>query len=300
MPQRAFSQLSSAPAIRRAGLFGLGAAFCFALMGVAIKFAAAELNNAMVVFLRNAFGLLALSPVLLRHGASKLRTQRLGMHVARCVIGLSAMYCFFFAIAHMPLAEAMLLNYSTPLYVPFIAWLWLQERPSARLVPVVLVGFVGVSLILRPSNPAAAGWVGLVGLASGVMAAGAFVAIRRLARTEPAVRIVFYFTALSLLISLLPLPWMWQQPDARALLLMAMAGACATLAQICLTRAYALAPAAQVAPFNYLVVVFAALWGWLIWNERSDGLSILGALIVVGSSLLALRQRDEAQGPEQK
>lgn len=293
MPQRALSDLSSSPSIRHAGMFGLAAAFCFALMGVAIKFAATELNNAMVVFLRNAFGLVALSPVLLRHGWERLRTERFGMHVARCVIGLSAMYCFFFAIAHMPLAEAMLLNYSTPLYVPFIAWLWVQERPSTRLIPIVVVGFVGVSLILRPSNPATAGWIGLIGLASGVMAAGAFVAIRRLARTEPAVRIVFYFTALSLGISIVPLLWLWQQPSAHALLLMAAAGACATLAQVCLTRAYALAPAAQVAPFNYLVVVFAAFWGWIIWNERSDVWSMIGALLVVGSSLLALRQRDE-------
>ena len=291
MPQRAEVHVSHTASIRQAALFGLGAALCFSLMGVAIKFATVELNNAMVVFLRNAFGLLALSPMIMRNGWARLRTERIGMHLLRCIIGLSAMYCFFFAIANMPLAEAMLLNYSTPLYVPFIAWLWLQERPSAQLIPVVTVGLIGVGLILRPSNPAAAGWVGFVGLASGIMAAGAFVAIRRLTRSEPAVRIVFYFTALSLLISAGVLPWMWQQPSASALGLMAAAGLCATLAQICLTRAYALAPAAQVAPFNYLVVVFAALWGWLLWQERSDGLSILGAILVITSSLLALRQR---------
>ena len=272
-------------------MFGLGAALFFSLMGVAIKFATVELNNAMVVFLRNAFGLLALSPMLMRTGWARLRTKRVGMHLARCLIGLAAMYCFFFAIAYMPLAEAMLLNYSTPLYVPFIAWLWLQERPNAQVIPIVVVGLLGVALILRPSNPAAAGWVGYVGLASGVMAAVAFVAIRRLTRSEPAVRIVFYFTALSLLISAAVLPWMWQQPTSSALGLMAAAGMFATLAQICLTRAYALAPAAQVAPFNYLVVVFAALWGWLLWQERSDGLSLVGAVLVIASSLLALRQR---------
>ena len=279
--------------IRAAALFALLAAFSFSLMGVAIKLAALELNNPMIVFLRNAFGLLALSPWLLKNGHKPLRTDRFSMHLTRCLIGLSAMYCFFFAIAHMPLAEAMLLNYSTPLYIPFIAWIWLQERPHPRLIPIVLVGFVGVSLILRPSNPAAAGWVGLLGAASGVMAAAAFVAIRRLSRTEPALRIVFYFTALSLLISSLPLLWFWQSPSAHACMLMAFAGSTATLAQIALTRAYSLAPAAQVAPFNYLVVVFAALWGWLLWSERSDALSMLGAALVVGSSMLALRQRNK-------
>lgn len=261
-------------------------------MATAIKLAATELNLAMIVFLRNAFGLLALTPWLLRQGAGRLRTAHPGLHVLRCLIGLSAMYCFFFAIAHMPLAEAMLLNYSTPLYIPFIAWLWLGERPHPRLLPIVLIGLLGVSLILRPEPSGVAGWVGLVGLAAGIMAAGAFVAIRRLSRTEPSLRIVFYFTTISLGVSLIPLGWLWQTPSWHALGLMAAAGGFASLAQLALTRAYSLAPAAQVAPFNYLVVVFAGLLGWLLWQEQPDSFGLLGTGLVIGSSLLALRQKN--------
>ncbi len=267
------------------------AAASFSLMGAAIKQAALDLNTPMVVFLRNVFGLIALAPWLLRQGAVSLRTQRPGMHLARCAIGLSAMYCFFYAIAHMPLAEAMLLNYSTPLYVPLIAWLWLRERPSIALLPVILIGFIGVSLLLQPAGDATVGAAGWIGLAAGVLAAAAFVAIRRLSRSEPPVRIVFYFTLLGLGASLLPLPWFWQAPSPVALALMAVAGLFATGGQMALTRAYSLAPAAQVAPFNYLVVVFAALLGWLIWQERPEALSLFGAALVIGSSLLALRQR---------
>ncbi len=277
--------------IRQAGLFALAAAASFSLMGAAIKQAALDLNTPMVVFLRNVFGLIALTPWLLRQGAVSLRTARPGMHLARCAIGLSAMYCFFYAIAHMPLAEAMLLNYSTPLYVPLIAWLWLGERPGLRLLPIILVGFVGVSLLLMPEADARMGSASWIGLAAGVLAAAAFVAIRRLSRSEPAVRIVFYFTFLGLLVSLLPLPWYWQPPPVNSLGYMAVAGLFATGGQVALTRAYSLAPAAQVAPFNYLVVVFAALLGWLIWQEQPEALSLLGAALVIGSSLLALRQK---------
>ncbi len=277
--------------IRQAGLFALAAAASFSLMGAAIKQAALDLNTPMVVFLRNVFGLIALTPWLLRQGAVSLRTVRPGMHLARCAIGLSAMYCFFYAIAHMPLAEAMLLNYSTPLYVPLIAWLWLGERPGLRLLPIILVGFVGVSLLLMPEADARMGSASWIGLAAGVLAAAAFVAIRRLSRSEPAVRIVFYFTFLGLLVSLLPLPWYWQPPPVNSLGYMAVAGLFATGGQVALTRAYSLAPAAQVAPFNYLVVVFAALLGWLIWQEQPEALSLLGAALVIGSSLLALRQK---------
>lgn len=278
-------------ALQRAAAFALLAAASFALMGSLIKFATAELNNPMVVVLRNAFGLLVLAPWLFRHPLNRLATARPGMHLLRCVIGLSAMYCFFFAIGELPLATAMLFNYATPLYVPLIAWLWLGEKPAWRLLPIVLLGFAGVALILRPGGDSFADWAGLVGLGAGVLAAAAFVSIRRLSRTEPPLRIVFWFTSLSLGLSLLPLFWAWQTPSAGALGLMAGAGLCASGGQLALTRAYSLAPAAQVAPFNYLVVLFAAGLGWLIWQEVFDPLSIIGALLVIGSSLLALRRR---------
>lgn len=284
-------RLEGYSAIVRAGMYALLAALIFSLMGAAIKQASQELETPMVVFLRNAFGLLALLPWLLKAPGLSLRTQRPGLHILRCVIGLSAMYCFFFAIAHLPLAEAMLLNYATPLYVPLIAWLWLGEIPRRSLFPIVLLGFCGVAVLLQPGAGDSTGWAGMIGLAAGVMAAGAFVAIRRLSSSEPALRIVFYFTSLSLCVSLIPLPWAWQTPSSQALLLMACAGVLASLAQLALTRAYSLAPAAQVAPFNYTVVLFAACWGWWLWAETPDRYSVLGALMIIASSLLALRQK---------
>lgn len=278
-------------ALHLAALHALGAALCFALMGAAIKLAGAELNTAMVVFLRNAFGLVALTPWLWRAGFSRLSSRRPLMHLARCVIGLSAMYCFFFSISHLPLAQAMLLNYCTPLYIPLIAWLWLKERPSIHLLPIVLIGLTGIAVMLRPGSPTGISLFALVGVTSGVLAAGAFVAIRRLSRTEPSLRIVFWFTSLSLVISATPLPWQWQTPSLGALLIMAAAGGLASLAQVALTRAYSLAPAAQVAPFNYLVVLFAGVLGIVFWQEHFDVMTVIGALLVIGSSLLALRIR---------
>lgn len=278
-------------ALHLAALHALAAALCFALMGAAIKLAGTELNTAMVVFLRNAFGLVALTPWLWRAGFSRLSSRRPLMHLTRCMIGLSAMYCFFFSISHLPLAQAMLLNYCTPLYVPLIAWLWLKERPSMQLLPIVLIGLTGIAVMLRPGSPTGISLFALVGVTSGVLAAGAFVAIRRLSRTEPSLRIVFWFTGLSLVISATPLPWQWQTPSLGALLIMAAAGGLASLAQVALTRAYSLAPAAQVAPFNYLVVLFAGVLGIVFWQEHFDLMTVIGALLVVGSSLLALKIR---------
>src|SRR5690242_16730481 len=95
----------------------------FAAMGALVKRATAELPNEMVVFFRSAFGLVALAPWLARRGAPSLRTERLAAHIGRSLIGLASMVCFFYAIAHLPLADAVLLNYSAPLFIPFVAWL---------------------------------------------------------------------------------------------------------------------------------------------------------------------------------
>lgn len=278
--------------LRGGAVFAIAAALAFAAMGAMIKFASAELPNTMVVFLRNGFGLLMLAPWLLRPGLRGLATQRPLAHLLRAAVGLSAMYCFFYAIARMDLAGAVLLNYSQPLFIPFIAWLWLRERPPARLFPAVAIGFAGVALILKPD----AGMVslpGLIGLASGLLAATAMVAIRRMADTEPTTRIVFYFTVFGTLISAVPAAVTWQTPGAAAWLAMFGAGSLATAGQLLLTRAYTLAPAAHVGSLIYAAVIFAAAFGWLFWNEMPDLLDAAGTALVIlaGTIVVFVRRR---------
>lgn len=279
--------------LHRGAAYAIAAAAAFAAMGAMIKFASAELPNTMVVFLRSAFGLLMLGPWLLRPGLAGLATRRPLAHLLRAAVGLSAMYCFFYAIPRLNLASAVLLNYSQPLFIPFIAWLWVKERPPARLFPAVAVGFAGVALILKPD----AGMVslpGLVGLASGVLAATAMVAIRRMADTEPTTRIVFYFTVFGTLISAAPAAATWQAPSALAWLVMLAAGAFATAGQLLLTRAYTLAPAAHVGSLIYAAVVFAAGFGWLFWGEVPDALDAGGTLLVILAGVIAVFARRPA------
>lgn len=278
--------------LRRGAVFAIAAAAAFATMSATIKFASAELPNAMVVFLRNAFGLLMLAPWLLRPGLRGLATRRPLAHLLRAAIGLSAMYCFFYAIPRLNLANAVLLNYSQPLFIPFIAWLWVRERPPTRLFPAVVIGFVGVAFILKP-DAGMVSFPGLVGLASGLLAATAMVAIRRMADTEPTTRIVFYFTVFGALISAVPAAVVWRTPSAAAWLAMLGAGAFATAGQLLLTRAYTLAPAAHVGSLIYAAVVFAATLGWLLWEEVPDALDAAGTLLVIlaGTIVVFARSR---------
>lgn len=268
-------------------LFAVLAAAAFALMAAGVKAASALVRSEVIVFFRSAVGLLVLLPWLLRHGAAAVRTQRLGGHLWRAAFGTCAMYAFFYALAHLHLAEAILLTYSTPLFIPFIAWAWIREPPPPVIFPAVALGLAGIVLIARPTAGLALSPASVAGVLSGVCAAAAMVSIRRIADTETAPRIVFYFSALSTLIAAVPLAWSWGPVPPAALALLVGIGVLATLGQLCLTRAYALAPAARIGAFTYVAVVFGGLIGWALWQERPDGASLLGMALVIGCCLLA-------------
>lgn len=275
---------------RLGALLMIGAGAAFATMGAFIKVASEGLPNSMVVFLRCLFGLLLVSPWLMRRSLPGLRTEKLHFLLLRTLFGLSAMVCFFWAIPRLHLAEAVLLNYSQPLFIPFIAWAWLKEKPDKPVFLAIVIGFIGVALILKPSaglvSPA-----GLVGLSAGVFAALAMVTIRRMADTEPTTRIVFYYALFATIITATPLPWTWQAPTSTQWLAVAAASTFGTGGQMLLTRAYALAPAARVGALIYASVVFAGLYGWLFWGETLDRYTLIGTILVIGAGVLAIRRR---------
>lgn len=275
--------------LRRGALCMVVSALLFAAMGAAVKVASGSLPNAMVVFFRNAVGLVALAPWLLRLGFGGLATRHLREHLVRGLAGLAAMYCFFYAIAHMRLADAVLLNYSLPLFIPFIEKVWLGEPVPRGLYRTIALGFAGILLILKP-GPGVFDPVALVGLAAALFAALAQVGVRRLTQTEPITRIVFYFGAISTAISALPLVREWTSPEPALWGTLVALGVFATAAQLLLTQAYSRAPAAQVGPFIYTSVVFAALLDWGLWERLPDALSIAGAVLVCAAGILTLRR----------
>ena len=268
----------------------------FASMGAAVKLAASTLNNEMIVFMRNAVGLGLLLPLVLRAGpVATLATRVAHLHLLRAGAGVAAMYCFFYALGELALADGMLLKMTAPLFIPLIALFWLRELPGWLVILAVAIGFGGVLLVLDPRtqvNPAA-----LVGLLGGLLAALAKVTVRRLTRTEPATRIVFYFAVLALLISTLPLLWAWRTPTPRELGLLLVIGAAGTAGQLLLTRGYAAAPAARIAPFTYFSVVFAALYGYLFWREVLSAQFLAGALLIGVAGVMALRGRAAVARP---
>jgi len=274
----------------RGALLASSAALMFASMGALIRVVSADMPNEQIVFFRNLFGLLILLPIVWQRGERiVLKTAYPGLLLVRSLFGLAAMYCFFYALSVLPLADAVLLNFTAPLFIPFVALLWLGERPRRRIWGAILIGFTGVLFILRPGGDLYSP-VALIGLASGAFAGVAMVSLRKLSATEPALRVVVYYGLICTTVSSLPLLWSWQSIDLRPLAILGAAGSFATLGQYLLSRGYGCAPAAQIAPFTYTSVVFAAVYGWLFWQEMPGWITAAGTLLVVIAAALAMRR----------
>lgn len=278
--------LSRADDLPRGALFALTAASAFALMSVCVKAASQGLPNEMIVFFRSTVSLLCLLPWLLRQGWPAIRTTQPWGHLWRSAFGTCSIYAFFYAIGHLHLAEALVLTYSTPLFIPFMAWLFIDEPPAPVVLFAAGLGMLGIFLIAKPSG-ADLKLATFIGVGSSITASAAMVTIRRISHTEPATRIVFWFSAFSAAVSCIPLAWAWREPSFSQLMLMIATGVFAVIGQLCLTRAYSLAPASRIGVFTYAAVVFGGLFGWLLWDERPDASSIAGMLLVVACCLLA-------------
>jgi len=277
------------PVLRGAALLALSAVL-FATMGVFIRLASHTVGNEIVVFARNLAGLVLLLPVmLLRRDGVGFRTGVFPRHLWRAMTGLTAMYGFFYAIAHLPLSSAMVFTYSSPVFIPLVAWLFLKEPMTGRAWVAALVGFAGVLLVCKPAG-GLLNHFALIGIASSLLAATAFVTVRALGATEPATRVVFYFAFLSTLVSTVPLAWAGRRISGHELGLLAAVGVLATLSQLCLTRAYALAPANRIGPVTYLAIVVAGGYAWVLWGERPDGFAIAGTGLIFAASLVSLRK----------
>jgi len=258
----------SSPNNRLAGaLYMLAASISMALIGTSVKWATDGLSSPVVVFFRNFFSLVVLAPWLASPRGITIRTPNLRLHVVRCVFGFLAMNLYFFAISRLYLAGAVALNFTSPLWIPFVAWLWLREPVTRRVLIASAVGLAGVWFIRTPGSEAVS-LAGLSGLLSAFFASGALVGVRRLALAgEPAGRIVFYFALGSTLLTALALPFFWTTPTPTQWLALALTGALASLAQFLLSRGFARAPAAVAAVFYYGTVPAAAFFGWLFWGE---------------------------------
>ena len=279
-----------APFAKAAALMLLSTAF-FGLMAVAIRIATdSGVATAEIAFFRNFFGLLALLPFLHRGGRAALRTQQLPRYFLRCAIGVASMLCGFWAIGHLPMAQAIALSYSAPLFVTIFAVLWLGEVVRRRRWSAVALGFVGVLVIVRPATEGfSAG--SLVAVAAAVLSSVVAIQIKQLARVDAPDTIVFWTYVFWVPMSLVPALFVWQWPQGMAWLWLAAIGVLGTGGQLFWTRALKLGEVSALTPISFMQLPLVTVLAWLLFDETIDRWTVAGALVIfVANGYIAHRE----------
>lgn len=275
-------------------LWMVAASLLFACMGVCVKLGSARFSAAELVFSRGAIALLLIYAYVRLAGLS-LATPHWRTHLIRGLAGFISLVMYFYAISMIPLATAVTLNYTSPLFLALLLAFWLKERIRPLLFVALAMGFVGVILLLRPSWSSGQIAGGLFGLGSGVIASVAYLNVRKLGELgEPEWRTVFYF---SLIAAIGGLPWvLWGLAgagqllpaiDARGWLLLLGVGGFGALAQLCMTRAYKHGKTMVSASLAYSTVVFSSLFGIWLWDETLPGTAQMGVGLILASGILA-------------
>ena len=277
------------------------ASFFFATMAVGIKIAAGSFTTSELVFYRGVVSVIFMA-LILRTRGTPLRTPVAVMHAWRSVIGVLSLGTWFYAIAHLPLATAMTLNYMSGVWVAaFIvggAVMYGQAQRQGPLMATVLAGFVGVVMMLRPTLDHNQLFAGLIGLLSGLGAALAYMQVTALGKAgEPEGRTVFYFSVGSavtgfigiLLTGLTP----WSSVSWQAAAWLVPIGVLASLGQWCMTRAYSRGSTLLVANLQYSGIVFAAFYSLALFGDQIPwmGWAGMGVIVLSGLAATVLRTR---------
>ncbi len=267
----------------RAALLMLGSTLAFGLMAIAIRYATRYVPTQEVAFFRNAFGLLALLPMLIRPGSAPLKTQQLPRYFLRSAIGLASMLCAFWAIGHLPISQAISLSYSTPLFVTIAAVLWLGETVRMRRWAAVIIGFIGVLIIVRPGSTSFTPGT-LVAVGAAVLSSLVAIQIKQLTRVDSADTVVFYTYVFWVPLSLVPALFVWVWPTGLAWVWLVATGVLGTLGQLLWTRALRLGEVSALTPISFMQLPLVSLLGWLLFNEALDRWTVIGAGIILGAN----------------
>jgi drug/metabolite transporter (DMT)-like permease len=258
--------------------------FLFSMMDVGAKYLAERHAPLQVVWARYVsqcfWAFLLLAPSVPR----LMRTDRLGLPVLRSIFMFGATFCFFTAVAMMPLAEAIAIFEIAPLIITGLAFVVLKEPVGPRRLTGVIIGFVGAMIIIRPGGDLFS-WASLLPMGAAFCYASYAIATRFLARSESHWTSFLYTGLFGAVAASLLVPFHWTTPTMQDAVFMSVFGVLGGAGHLCLIMALQRASASVVAPFSYVGLVFGTIWGYLVFSELPDDWTVAGAAVIVGAGL---------------
>ena len=266
------------------------AAFLLASGATSARFATDGMDVFLVVFWTNLWMFIIMSVwMAVSRPTGGIRTQKLSKHLLRSVFTYGALVTYFYALANIPFASAVVLQSTGPVFVPILAFVIFRRLADRYVWLGVLISFVGMVMIVQPDR------LGIslgeaAALLAAISGAAAALVIWSLATTEPVARQMFYFSLFALLLSALPLPWIWQRPAFSQLIPIMAVAAFTITGQFFYAKAFSVAPGDKVITWSYMAIVFAAIFGFFFWGEPIRMLAAGGTILVVAGAHLATRE----------
>ncbi len=270
---------------------------CFAIQDAGIKWLTAEVAVLQVLFLRSLFGLVFLSASTVISGERiSLKVDRPWLLALRSGVNILSWVLFFFGLKYLPLATAVALFFSFPLFLAVISVPLLGEKVGIRRILAIIVGFIGVLLITNPSAGVSVPALLMLGAALGWAIVASLTRI--LGEKANTSTMLFYTLVGFVVILLLPQYWVWSALELDEYLLVTAVALFGVIAQFAVTKAYAIASPSLIAPFEYTALIWSAALGYLVWGDIADAFAVTGAVLIIGSGVYIIHRETIKRVPD--
>ena len=271
----------------------VGSVVCFSIMDICVKWLD-YYPVGQVLFLRFFIGFIPIFFIIPREKIfSFYKTSRPGLHAFRAFTGAAAIIALFIGLRELPLADVVSLTFGGPILVTVASIFFLSEKVGIKRWSAVFLGFIGMLLIVQPAF-IDLNFYYITPIIFCIFFACVAISVRSLSKTEPNYRIAFYFTFLCSILGIVTIfRGDWVLPTKIDLAIFIIMGLCGSIANLLLTQSYRLAEASLVTPIKYLSLVFAIVFGFLIWSEIPKLLTLFGALLVITSSLIIFMRENK-------
>lgn len=264
--------------------------FFFAVRSCIIKSTPLEKVETLML-LRFFCDLLILTPLFFKY-RKYLKTKRINLYLGRSILVAASIYCSIYGIKNLALVDAILLQYTLPLFIPLMLWVLYRKKISSRSLCLLFIGFISLFFLLKPEFDVFH-LASIASLGAAVLGALMAITLHDLTKTEHVVAILFYSTLIAGCFSAAPCIYSWEKvPFSVILIYVIPISAIGLIHQYLITRAYALASPHIIGGFIYFCILFSAIFSWLIWDDTLDSMKIIGGVILVLCGLLMVRENN--------